>query len=130
MVLSYQTLRKNRQLFTSLTGFSPAVFSYSVRQLKPLFQALTRKRRRTGRKAQLTALEDMLLCACLYYRTLVTQSYLGSLFGLHNANICRLLKKMTPFLARMPQVQHDPSLTEAKVAALLQGGVKNPLSST
>lgn len=56
-----------------------------------------------GRMSNLPTLEDKIFCVILYYRTYITHRFLGCLFNLHNANICRLLKKMEPLLAKKNQ---------------------------
>jgi len=55
----------------------------------------------------------------MYYRTYVSPVFLGYLFNLHNANICRLLGKMEHLLAKKISIKKDRSLTADKVLKIL-----------
>ncbi|MDR1208451.1 MAG: transposase family protein [Holosporales bacterium] len=51
--------------------------------------------KRPGRHSKLD-LKHMLMILLMYYRHYVTQEYIGMLFDLDAANVCRLIKKLEP----------------------------------
>src|SRR6185369_10670608 len=74
----------------------------------------------------LPTIENKILCALICYRTYVTHVFLGYLFNLHNANICRLIKKMEPLLAKKVTITKDTSLTSQEVLKLLADVTEQP----
>jgi hypothetical protein len=40
-------------------------------------------------------LADMLMMLLIYYRSYITQEFLGYLFGIDDSRICRLIKKLS-----------------------------------
>ena len=72
-----------------------------------------------GRTSQLSTIEDQVLCTLLYYRTYNSQEFLGFLFNLHESNICRLLKKIEPLMAKKITIVKDRSLTPEKIMKLI-----------
>lgn len=57
----------------------------------------------------------------------MTQRFLGCLFKLHNANICRLLKKMEPLLARKIAIKKDRTLTPERILKILADVTEQPI---
>jgi hypothetical protein len=55
----------------------------------------------------------------VYYRTYVTHEFIGYLFGVDKADICRLFKKLEPLLAKKITLKKDRSLTHEKIIKLL-----------
>jgi len=62
----------------------------------------------------------------MYYRTYISHVFLGYLFNLHNSNICRLLRKMEPLLAKKISIKKDRNLTAEKVLKLLADVSEQP----
>jgi hypothetical protein len=60
------------------------------------------------------------------YRTSIIHVFLGCLFNLHNANICRVIKKMEPLLAKKVAITKDRSLTSQEVLKLLADVTEHP----
>lgn len=101
MSLNYKKLKVQKNSFLQLTGVNVEEFDKVVELVKPLWQsAVESKKKIAGRTARLKSIEDKLLCVLIYYRTYITHSFLGYLFNLHNSNICRLIKKVEPLLAK------------------------------
>ena len=120
MGLSYKKLKLQKHNFLQLTGVSVEEFDKIAELVKPLWQsAVESKKKIAGRTAHLKSIEDKLLCVLIYYRTYITHSFLGYLFNLHNSNICRLIKKVEPLLAKKITITKDRSLTMEKVLKLL-----------
>ena len=55
----------------------------------------------------------------IYYRTYISQFFLGYLFNLHSSNVCRLCKKLEPLLAKKTAIKKNRELTLDKILELL-----------
>jgi hypothetical protein len=110
MYLTYQRLKKQPRIFLNMTGLSVEEFEGLVIKLTPIFQAVEQSKLCQGRTSRLATIQDKLLCVFIYYRSYITHTFLGYLFNLHNSNICRLLKKMEPLLAKKITITKDRSL--------------------
>jgi hypothetical protein len=127
MSLNYKKLKVQKHNFLQLTGVKVEEFDKIVELVKPLWQSTVESKKKTaGRTARLKTIEDKVLCVLIYYRTYITHSFLGYLFNLHNANICRLIKKIEPLLAKKITITKDRSLTPEKVLKLLADVSEQP----
>jgi len=119
MHLTYEKLIKRSLSFKRISGLRIEEFNRLVTRIEPSFQQLEANKLRQGRTCHLPTLEDKLLCVLIYYCSYITHVFLGYLFNLHNSNICRLLRKMEPFLAKKISIKKDRSLTADKVLKML-----------
>ena len=126
MQLTYNKLSQQPRVFLKLTGVSVATFNELVKRLEPSFEQLTAQKILAGRTSRLSTNPDKLLCVLLYYRTYITHTFMGYLFNLHNSNICRLIKKIEPMLAKKVSIKKDRSLTAEKVLKLLADVTETP----
>src|ERR1700733_11588462 len=100
MHLTYQRLSKRPLSFIRMTGLTIQEFKELVNKIAPSYQQIEESKLCHGRNSRLVTLEDKLRCVLIYYRTYITHVFLGYLFNLHASNICRLFKKLEPFLAQ------------------------------
>ena len=100
MHLTYERLKKYPLTFLRLTAVQVKEFDQLLIMVMPALIQMQSKKLCPERKSHLPTIENKILCALIYYRTYVTHVFLGYLFNLHNANICRLIKKMEPLLAK------------------------------
>jgi len=126
MHLTYQRLKGKPVNFLKLTGLKVEEFDKIVIKLKPAFEELEAKKLLAGRTSHLPTIEDKLLCVFIYYRTYITHVFLGYLFNLHNSNICRVIKKIEPLLAKNISITKDRSLTSDKVLKLIADVSEQP----
>ncbi|ACE06402.1 hypothetical protein Aasi_1055 [Candidatus Amoebophilus asiaticus 5a2] len=126
MHLTYARISKHPYNFRRITGLRLETFEQLVLKVRPLFEELESSKLRHGRMSHLPTLEDKLLCVLMYYRTYISHVFLGYLFNLHNANICRLLRKMEPLLAKKISIKKDRSLTSEKVLRILADVSEQP----
>jgi len=126
MHLTYTRISKYPYNFRRITGLRLEVFDQLVLQVRPVFEELESSKLRHGRMSHLPTLEDKLLCVLMYYRTYISHVFLGYLFNLHNSNICRLLRKMEPLLAKKISIKKDRSLTSDKVLRILADVSEQP----
>jgi DDE superfamily endonuclease len=102
-------LTKRPVTFKRLTGLSVEQFIKLLTEVRPLLvkaetRRLTKRERRRGIGAgEKYALPvcDRLLMTLMYYRTYISQEFLGYLFDLHASNACRNLAIMRPVLAQV-----------------------------
>ena len=119
MSFSYHNLKKHTRNFRDITGLKVEEFEKIVEKIRPEWEKLEKKKKCHGRMSNLPTLEDKILCVILYYRSYMTHRFLGCLFNLHNSNICRLLKKMEPLLARKITIKKDRTLTPERILKIL-----------
>jgi IS5 family transposase len=81
--------------FRSLTGVTPAQFRAMSGQLRSLWkQRIVARKNRSGRPWGVGGLDDHLLVLLILYRCHITQEFLGCLYGVDKATICRSLKRI------------------------------------
>jgi len=81
--------------FRSLTGVTPDRFLAMSKQLRPLWkQRIVERKKRSGRPWGVGGLDDHLLVLLILYRCHITQEFLGCLYGVDKATICRSLKRI------------------------------------
>jgi hypothetical protein len=118
---NYEKLRRKPSFFRMFTGLSAGAFGQLVADLEPVWLArkakrLARRRRQrkpgAGRKVKLS-FTDRLLMTLLYYRTYVTQEFVGFLFGVDKGTVSREAQELGLCMAgvfRIPErkVRIDP----------------------
>ncbi len=124
--MSYKEIVKRPHTLRQLTGMSAEEFQEVVEKIRPGWEKLEKKKC-YGRKSHIESLEDKVLCLLIYYRTYITHQFLGYLFNLHNSNICRLLKKMEPLLAKSINITKDRTMTQEKILKLLADVTEQPI---
>ncbi len=119
MSFSYCNIKKHPRNFRNITGLTIEEFEKVVEKVRSEWEKLEKQKKCHGRRSQLPTLEDKLFCVILYYRTYITHRFLGCLFNVHNANVCRLLKKIEPLLAKKVTITKDRSMTPEKILKIL-----------
>jgi hypothetical protein len=136
---NYEKLRRKPSLFRMFTGLSAGEFDQLVTDLEPVYLARKAKRsaRRprprkpgAGRKVKLL-LVDRLLLTLLYYRTYVTQEFVGFLFGVDKGTVSRKVHETGLCMAgvfRIPEttVRIDPDDLEAVFVDATEQAVPRP----
>ena len=102
-----------------LTGVKIVEFRELVKRIKPDWEIIQNAKRHYGRTAQLSTIEDQILCTLLYYRAYNSQEFFGFLFDLHESNVCRLLKKIEPLMDKKITIKKDRSLTPERIMKLI-----------
>ncbi|WP_264731820.1 transposase family protein [Wolbachia endosymbiont (group A) of Sphaerophoria taeniata] len=119
MSFSYYNMKKHPRNFRNIIGLTIEEFEKVVEKMRPEWKKVEKQKKCHGRRPQLPALEDKLFCVILYYRTYITHRFLGCLFNVHNANVCRLLKKIEPLLAKKVTITKDRGMTPEKILKIL-----------
>ncbi|MBD0392006.1 transposase family protein [Wolbachia endosymbiont of Pentalonia nigronervosa] len=99
MAINYAKVAKTPNVFRQLTGLTTEEFEKIVKKVRPEWEKMEAKKKCHGRMSKLPTLEEKIFCIILYYRSYMTHRFLGCLFNVHNANICRLVKKMAALIA-------------------------------
>lgn len=127
MQLTYERLKKKPHIFLRLTGTTITEFDQIIDKVKPLWEEeIEQRKKQHGRTSHLKYFEDKLLALFMYYRTYITHEFVGYLVGLHNANICRLFRKLEPLVARKITIQKDRSLTQEEIIRILADVTEQP----
>jgi hypothetical protein len=131
-MIPYDRLKAQPATFRHLTGLSVAEFdrllgevtaAHHARKARP--RPNRRRRPGAGRKHAL-GMADRLLLTLVYYRTYITQEFLGALFGIDKGTACRTIQALALLLAgvfRIPErkVRIEPDeMAEAFVDATEQ----------
>ena len=105
-------LAKRPVTFMRLTGLPVERFEALLSEVTPLLAAATvkrlsrRERKRgigAGRPCDLPVC-DRLLMTLMYYRTYISQEFLGYLFDMDSGNVCRNMQIIRPVLAQVFRV--------------------------
>ncbi|WP_406829725.1 transposase family protein [Wolbachia endosymbiont (group A) of Trypoxylon clavicerum] len=112
-------MKKHPRNFRNITGLSIEEFEKVVEKVRSGWKKLEKQKKCHGRRSKLPTLEDKLFCVILYYRTYITHRFLGCLFNVYNANVCRLLKRIEPLLAKKVTITKDRSMTPEKILKIL-----------
>ena len=129
-------LRRSPAGFRALTGLTPDKFDGLLAELEPRYAAAEAARlARPGRKRKAGAgpkfalpLGDRLLTLLAYYRAYVSQAFLGFLFAVDDATVCRNIAALQPLLAnifRVPERRVD-DLGEDEVRELFVDATEQP----
>ncbi len=134
---AYERLKRKLTIFRLLTGLTVEEFDKLLAELEVAWkearqkrQQRQRRRRRpgAGRKRKL-ALADRLLVMRIYYRTYVTQDFLGFLFGIDKGTACRIIQEIALLLTgifRIPEKKVEVS--EDEIAEAFVDGTEQPIN--
>lgn len=124
MAIKYEKVAKTPYVFRQLTIEE---FQKVVKKVRSEWEEIEKQKKCYGRKPHVETLEDKVMCVLIYYRTYITHPFLGYLFNLHNSNICRLLKKMEPLLAKKVTIKKDRSMTSERILKILADVTEQPI---
>jgi len=119
MRLSYKELSSSAQNFAKLTGVTVKEFGLMLDEIREDYCRWEDSKSPVGRHSNFGGLEDKLLCLLIYYRTYITHTFLGYLFGVHNSNVCRMFKVLEPMVAKRLGIKKDRRLNQDQVMAIL-----------
>ena len=111
MALKYTKVKEHPTIFLRLFGITPYQFEKIIIQLEPLWEKrILGVYKRPGRDFKLS-MEEMVLLTLLYYRSYVSQLFVGFLFGIDDSRVCRLIRRIEPLLAQVVAISKYLSLT-------------------
>lgn len=127
MALRYGKIRNNPKTFHRLFGITPSECEGILVKLDPLWKNRIREtNKRPGRNYKLD-LADMLLMLLLYYRSYMTQRFVGTLFEIDDSRVCRIIKTLEPLLASVTAIPKSKFLPKEEVETLLIDATEQPI---
>lgn len=120
MAIKIKRLFKKPQVFLRLTGVSIQDFQMICAQTQPIWEDNVEKKKRiAGRPYGLGDLETHILCILIYYRTYITQEFLGFLFDVDDSCICRSIKRVSRVLAPAISIKKERGLSAEEAMDLI-----------
>ena len=127
MSISYNKLKKKPTTFNSLFGVSVSQFEEILLKTTPAWnKRVLSKYKRPGRPYD-HPLEDMILMLLLYYRSYITQEFVGYLFDLDKSRVCRIIQKLEPILATVMAISKRKHLSKKDVECLIIDATEQPI---
>lgn len=127
MSLRYSKIKNNSTTFQRLFGLSPKQFNDLLSQVEPQWQKkIIGSYKRPGRDYKLDV-SDMLLMTLLYYRSYITQAFVGYLFGIDDSRVCRIIRKLEPILAGVVEIPKCKKLSQKDVEDLIVDATEQPI---
>ncbi len=128
MVIKLKRLLKKPQVFSRLTGVKVEEFYKICHQSQSYWDAqITGKKKVSGRPFGLLDLESHVLCLLIYYRTYITQEFLGILFGVDDSCVCRSLRRISKVLAPSISIKKKRVVPQDEVVDLLIDCTEQPI---
>lgn len=134
---TYEKLKKKPRIFRQLTGLSIDQFDKLLAQVGEAWNAhhakqqQSRKRQRrpgAGRKPKL-ALAERLLLTLIYYRTYITQEFLGFLFGVDKGTACRIIRQMSLLFAGIFRIpERKVRINEDEMSDIFVDATERPIN--
>ena len=127
MSIRYIKIRKHSRTFQGLFGLSVAQFDAILQRVELKWQdSVISAYKRPGRDYKLE-LSDMILMLLLYYRSYVTQIFVGYLFGIDDSRVCRIIQRLEPILASVMAISKRKKLSQEEVESLLIDATEQPI---
>ncbi len=119
MTLRYIKIKKKPTTFNSLFGVPVSQFEKILIKVDPEWNKRVQARyKRPGRPYD-HPLEDMILMLLLYYRSYITQEFVGYLFDLDKSRVCRIIQKLEPILATVMAISKRKHLSKDRKNPIL-----------
>lgn len=127
MSLRYSKIKNNPTTFQRLFGINPPQFEEILHRVEPKWQKkVIGSYKRQGREYKLDVAE-MLLMTLLYYRSYITQEFVGYMFGIDDSNVCRIIQKLEPILASVMAIPRCKNLSKKEVEDLIVDATEQPI---
>jgi DDE superfamily endonuclease len=127
MSLRYTKIKKKPTTFNRLFGVSVSQFEEILKKVEPAWKSkIIGRYKRPGRNYKLEV-SDMLLMLLLYYRSYITQEFVGFLFGIDDSRVCRIIQKLEPLLAKIMAISKDRKLSKEEIENLIIDATEQPI---
>lgn len=119
MAIRFKKISMHPAVFNRILGVSVGQAQHIIDKVRPLWdEKITASYKRPGRNAKL-ALEDQVIMLLLYYRSYVTMVFVGHLFGIDDSNVCRMIKRLEPLLAKVMAITKDRTYTDKDLELII-----------
>lgn len=127
MSVRYKVISQKPVIFNRLVGMKVKDFEVILEKLSPLWEKkVLSTYKRPGRNFKLN-LADMLMMLLIYYRSYISQAFVGYLFGIDDSRVCRLMKRLEPLLARVVAIRKERHLSQEEVENLIIDATEQPI---
>jgi hypothetical protein len=124
-MIKHRILRKYPLLFLRILGISVKEFDAVIERLKPIWEKnIASRYKRPGRDCKLD-LAEMAMVLFVYYRHYVTQEFVGMLFNIDKATVCRIIKKLEPLLLEVVPLPERNGLQPHELESLIIDATEN-----
>lgn len=119
MSLTYKSLSQRPQTFQRIMGISVCEFELILLKLEPLWEEKAiGSYKRQGRLYN-NSVREIFMMLLLYYRTYMTQFFIGHLFGIDDSNVCRNIKTLEPILAKVVGIKKNRTISKKEAENLI-----------
>lgn len=119
MSLRYNKIKNHPTTFRRLFGLSVDEFEHIVKAVEPEWDKKVVKRyKRPGRKNKLS-LHEQILMLLLYYRSYMTQVFIGFLFDIDDSRVCRNIQRLEPLLAKVIAITKTRHLRQEEIEEII-----------
>jgi|SRR6516162_842225 len=108
-----------KAVFRRLSGVEPEIFMEMVHRLEPHWAKQESRKALIGRPHGVGGLNDHLLVLLILYRCHMTQEFLGCVYGVDKASICRALQRIERLAQRVLGVKRSIRVTKEEAEALI-----------
>ena len=124
----YTKLSKRPNTFKGVTGLTLSEFHRVVKKITPPFRNKYIKHKKvSGRPSGIKGIANKLLCLLIYYRTYTTQLFVGFLFRVDAATVCRTIKCVEPLLARIMKIKKERKMSQQEMHTLIVDCTEQPI---
>lgn len=113
--------------FVRLTEVTIAVFDDMLGRLGGPWNAVQRRKAKSGRPWEVGGLEDHLLIMLIFYRSYVTQEFIGFFYDVDRSVICRAIQRIETLAKPLFGVRHEPKITKKEAEALILDCTEQPI---
>ena len=121
MSLRYTKIRKNSKAFQRFFGISVAQFNVILEKVAPKWELTVISGYKKPDRGYKLDISDMILMLLLYYRSYVTQIFVGYMFGIDDSRVCRIIQRLEAILVSVMAVQKHKKLSKEDIENLIIG---------
>jgi len=127
MSLRYLKVKKKLRTFLRLFGVCVSEFETILSKVLPEWQKKVLDCYKGPGRPYDHGLEDMVLMLLLYYRSYITQEFVGFLFALDKSRVCRIIQKLEPILAKVMAISKRKCLSQEEIETLIVDATEQPI---
>jgi hypothetical protein len=126
-MINYEFFVRSPRLFNYIFGINLHEFEALILRVERVFnKKIIGKYKRPGRFHKLD-LRSMVMILLMYYRHYVTQRFIGALFGIDVASVCRIIKKLEPLLSQVMKLPKRTGLQPEELESLIIDATENQI---
>ncbi len=128
MGCNFKQLYKKPKVFSRITGVSVEEFDKILKMAEPVWaERIEKVKRVSGRPYGLGTLENHILCLLIYYRTYLTQEFLGFLFNVDDSCVSRSIRRVAKVLAPVLAIEKNRLVPEQEAMDIIIDCTEHPI---